>query len=207
MRALFEPFRGGHAKRVRSAADLRTRCCRPALSSPTSTAVAPDSSRRCCAIPKRSGTTCSMKSSALHAPAEKYGVVFTGTLEEYDLEVDVAATTGIARRNERGESGAGSVRTRPMSYRVGIDIGGTFTDFALLNGAEVMLYKNLSTPEDRSIGVMSGLGRLAEMRIAVAGRFPRPVRCHRARHHHRRQHPDRNERRGDRPDHHGRLSR
>ena len=41
-----------------------------------------------------------------------------------------------------------------MSYRVGIDIGGTFTDFALLKGAEVMLYKNLSTPQDRSIGVM-----------------------------------------------------
>lgn len=54
-----------------------------------------------------------------------------------------------------------------MSYRVGIDIGGTFTDFALLKqsatGAEVKLYKNLSTPEDRSLGVMSGLARLAEM--------------------------------------------
>ena len=50
-----------------------------------------------------------------------------------------------------------------MSYRVGIDIGGTFTDFALLKGAQVKLYKNLSTPEDRSIGVMSGLAKLAEM--------------------------------------------
>ncbi len=48
-----------------------------------------------------------------------------------------------------------------MSYRVGIDIGGTFTDFALLKGSEVILYKNLSTPEDRSVGVMSGLERLA----------------------------------------------
>jgi len=50
-----------------------------------------------------------------------------------------------------------------VSYRVGIDIGGTFTDFALLKGAEVVLYKNLSTPEDRSIGVMNGLEKLAEM--------------------------------------------
>lgn len=48
-----------------------------------------------------------------------------------------------------------------MSYRVGIDIGGTFTDFALLKGAEVVLHKNLSTPEDRSIGVMQGLEKLA----------------------------------------------
>ena len=50
-----------------------------------------------------------------------------------------------------------------MSYRVGIDIGGTFTDFALLTGSEVVLYKNLSTPEDRSVGVMSGLEKLAEI--------------------------------------------
>ena len=50
-----------------------------------------------------------------------------------------------------------------MSYRVGIDIGGTFTDFALLNGADVVLYKNLSTPQDRSVGVMRGLEQLAEM--------------------------------------------
>ncbi|HTZ69411.1 MAG TPA: hydantoinase/oxoprolinase family protein [Acetobacteraceae bacterium] len=50
-----------------------------------------------------------------------------------------------------------------MGYRVGIDIGGTFTDFALLKGAEVILYKNLSTPEDRSIGVLSGLTKLAEI--------------------------------------------
>lgn len=48
-----------------------------------------------------------------------------------------------------------------MTYRVGIDIGGTFTDFALLKGAEVVLHKNLSTPEDRSIGVMNGLSTLA----------------------------------------------
>ncbi len=50
-----------------------------------------------------------------------------------------------------------------MNYRVGIDIGGTFTDFALLKGSEVVLYKNLSTPEDRSIGVISGLEKLAGM--------------------------------------------
>ena len=48
------------------------------------------------------------------------------------------------------------------NYRVGIDIGGTFTDFALMKGEEIVLHKNLSTPEDRSIGVMSGLEVLAE---------------------------------------------
>src|SRR3546814_12638844 len=48
-------------------------------------------------------------------------------------------------------------------FRSGIDVGGTFTDFALLKGADVILHKNLSTPEDRSIGVMTGLGKLAEI--------------------------------------------
>lgn len=50
-----------------------------------------------------------------------------------------------------------------MGYRVGIDVGGTFTDFALLKGSEVVLHKNLSTPEDRSVGVMTGLKKLAEI--------------------------------------------
>lgn len=49
-----------------------------------------------------------------------------------------------------------------MTYRVGIDIGGTFTDFVLLKGEETILHKNLSTPEDRSIGVITGLQKLAE---------------------------------------------
>ena len=49
-----------------------------------------------------------------------------------------------------------------MGYRIGIDIGGTFTDFAVLKGSELILHKNLSTPADRSIGVMTGLAIVAE---------------------------------------------
>ncbi|HET8883111.1 MAG TPA: hydantoinase/oxoprolinase family protein, partial [Solimonas sp.] len=58
-----------------------------------------------------------------------------------------------------------------MTYRVGIDVGGTFTDFALLKGADVVVHKNLSTPQDRSIGVMTGLGRLAELEGLPLGDF------------------------------------
>jgi N-methylhydantoinase A len=50
-----------------------------------------------------------------------------------------------------------------MNYRIGIDIGGTFTDFALLKGQELILHKNLSTPQDRSLGVIQGLERLAAL--------------------------------------------
>lgn len=57
-----------------------------------------------------------------------------------------------------------------MTYRVGIDIGGTFTDFAMLRGDDVVLYKNLSTPQDRSVGVMQGLEKLAQMEgLSLAG--------------------------------------
>ena len=58
-----------------------------------------------------------------------------------------------------------------MTYRVGIDIGGTFTDFALLKGDEVVLHKNLSTPQDRSLGVMEGLGKLAAKEGLPLGEF------------------------------------
>lgn len=58
-----------------------------------------------------------------------------------------------------------------MRYRVGIDIGGTFTDFALLKGPEVVLHKNLSTPEDRSLGVMHGLTKLATIEGLQLGDF------------------------------------
>ncbi|MGH8519096.1 MAG: hydantoinase/oxoprolinase N-terminal domain-containing protein, partial [Panacagrimonas sp.] len=58
-----------------------------------------------------------------------------------------------------------------MTYRVGIDIGGTFTDFALLKGAQVVLHKNLSTPEDRSVGVMNGLKKLAEIEQLMLPEF------------------------------------
>lgn len=49
-----------------------------------------------------------------------------------------------------------------MTYRLGIDIGGTFTDFALAKGSSIILDKTLSTPEDRSLAVMTGLEKLAE---------------------------------------------
>ncbi|MFQ5503166.1 MAG: hydantoinase/oxoprolinase family protein [Planctomycetota bacterium] len=48
-----------------------------------------------------------------------------------------------------------------MTYRVGIDIGGTFTDFALLKDGGVVLEKALSTPHDNSLAVMEGLEKLA----------------------------------------------
>ncbi len=50
-----------------------------------------------------------------------------------------------------------------MSYRVGIDVGGTFTDFALYDerARRLHLGKVLTTPKDPSVAVLSGLDELA----------------------------------------------
>ena len=48
-------------------------------------------------------------------------------------------------------------------YRIGIDVGGTFTDLVAVDDrGGVTLAKAASTPADQSIGVMDGLDRLAE---------------------------------------------
>jgi N-methylhydantoinase A len=46
-----------------------------------------------------------------------------------------------------------------MTYRVGVDIGGTFTDFALFDDATgvVHTHKQLTTPADPSVAVMEGV--------------------------------------------------
>src|SRR6266542_4097543 len=45
-----------------------------------------------------------------------------------------------------------------METRIGIDIGGTFTDLVCLNAAgRVLRAKVLSTPEDYSLGIATGL--------------------------------------------------
>jgi N-methylhydantoinase A len=47
-------------------------------------------------------------------------------------------------------------------YRIGVDVGGTFTDLvAVDDGGRVTLAKSASTPADPSLGVMEGLGLLA----------------------------------------------
>ncbi len=45
-----------------------------------------------------------------------------------------------------------------MSFKVGIDVGGTFTDFLITQeGASPRIFKTLSTPSDPSVGVVNGL--------------------------------------------------
>jgi len=48
-------------------------------------------------------------------------------------------------------------------YRIGIDVGGTFTDFLFLDeGGDHVIRKSPTTPSDLSEGVFSGLGQFAD---------------------------------------------
>jgi N-methylhydantoinase A len=49
-----------------------------------------------------------------------------------------------------------------MAYRLGVDIGGTFTDFALVDdgAGEIAIHKVLTTPRDPSEAVLEGLDEL-----------------------------------------------
>src|SRR6516164_5418677 len=52
----------------------------------------------------------------------------------------------------------------PSRYRIGFDIGGTFTDFVLLDTErnDIRLHKCLTTPADPSIGALAGLADLLD---------------------------------------------
>ena len=53
-----------------------------------------------------------------------------------------------------------------MTLGVGIDVGGTFTDFVLVDESDgsLLQHKTPSTPQDPSEGVLTGLAELAELR-------------------------------------------
>ena len=50
---------------------------------------------------------------------------------------------------------------RDVSYRIGIDVGGTFTDFLLVGDGARLVHKTSSTPDDPSRGFVTGLAELA----------------------------------------------
>ena len=57
-----------------------------------------------------------------------------------------------------------------MSYRVGIDVGGTFTDFLLLGEGVRIAHKTSSTPDDPSRGFVTGLEEIAaQLDLDLAG--------------------------------------
>lgn len=60
-----------------------------------------------------------------------------------------------------------------MSYRLGVDVGGTFTDLLLINekSGDIFTAKVPSTPHDSSVGVLNGIDRVCKN----AGIDPREI--------------------------------
>jgi N-methylhydantoinase A len=63
-----------------------------------------------------------------------------------------------------------------MAYKIGIDVGGTFTDFLLTQEDGVsFIYKTLSTPKDPSIATIRGLEEMARDRNLTTEEFLKQV--------------------------------
>src|SRR4029453_15178696 len=64
------------------------------------------------------------------------------------------------------QTAGGSIMTLQQRWRIGFDIGGTFTDFILYDGEKrsVQLHKRLTTPHDPSEAALIGLEELVAMR-------------------------------------------
>ena len=63
-----------------------------------------------------------------------------------------------------------------VAYRVGIDIGGTFTDIVLMSSSgDIFSFKTLTTPEDFGRGIAAGILRLLQMVGAKAAAIERVI--------------------------------
>src|ERR1700681_2215793 len=126
----------------------------PASASCTTTAAPGVGAIPCFAIHRPCSTTCSTSTS--RSPAR------------------VATTASSSRAHSKSSRSRStrSVRTRcangcepnepDMGFRVGVDVGGTFTDLICVTPAgEIVLDKTPTTLDDQSTGVMNGLEQLA----------------------------------------------
>ncbi len=129
-----------------------------------------------------------------------YGVAVTLTANGVDHAIDL----GRDRASSRGPQRRGV----ELMFRIGIDIGGTFTD-CVVHTADggAFIVKSPSTPGAFATGFMNALGAAAGRARSVPRGVARPHRHDRPRHHgidQCRRHP---RDRPDRPDRHTRPSR
>ena len=89
-----------------------------------------------------------------------YGVVVSGTLAGMDLSVDEMPPSRCGPNSASTECPS----VTEGSYRIGVDVGGTFTDCVLMRpDGTLILEKSPTTPEDQSEGVLAGIGQLADV--------------------------------------------
>src|SRR5215472_13864833 len=57
---------------------------------------------------------------------------------------------------------AGQTTISRVSLRLGVDTGGTFTDFVRLDSSGLVVFKLRSTPDDASRAILEGVAHLTE---------------------------------------------
>src|SRR5688572_24155348 len=62
--------------------------------------------------------------------------------------------------NTKNKAQSTKHKAQGSRLRVGVDTGGTFTDFVLVRDGQVQLFKVPSTPEDPSLAILNGLSRI-----------------------------------------------
>ena len=60
-----------------------------------------------------------------------------------------------------------------MTYRLGVDVGGTFTDVLFIDDqtGQIHYTKTLTTPANRAVGVINGLEKILETAAANAAQI------------------------------------
>src|SRR5664279_4657107 len=92
------------------------------------------------------------------------------TAESYPPGAPVRSLTSVSG------SGVSVADRNGAGYRIGVDVGGTFTDLICVTpSGDVVLDKTPSTLDDQSLGVMSGLSQLAERFGRDVGEFCRRI--------------------------------
>ncbi len=71
--------------------------------------------------------------------------------------------------NTKNKAQSTKFKVQSSRVRVGVDTGGTFTDFVFVKDGKVQLFKVPSTPEDPSLAIKQGLARIGVLVDVVHG--------------------------------------
>jgi DNA-binding IclR family transcriptional regulator len=119
------------------------------------------------AVVRRTGVAVSHEEMTPGVIAMAAAVADPETGEEASLcIVFPAVSANESQRDSIARALREGVHEIALARRIGFDIGGTFTDFILYDGArsEVTLHKALTTPHDPSVAALEGLNELVAMR-------------------------------------------
>ena len=71
--------------------------------------------------------------------------------------------------NTKTKAQSTKYKAQSSRLRVGVDTGGTFTDFVFVKDGQIQLFKVPSTPEDPSLAIQNGLARIGAAADVVHG--------------------------------------